>query len=184
VPVSGAIGEFSSWRVVFWINIPICVIGTAGLIYALHLYQEISSLRSKLARIDYFGMGIFVASTTLMLCGLTTGGTTHPWKSASVLAPLILGLTGLGVFVLVEWKVAKAPMVPIRIFSNRTANAGYFGAFIHGLVLWSFTYYLIIFVRRAFIDERWKLTLISSLALVGMLCSNLQRRLFQAGQCF
>jgi MFS family permease len=114
VPVGGAIGEFSSWRVVFWINIPICVIGTAGLIYALHLYQEISSLRSKLARIDYFGMGIFVASTTLMLCGLTTGGTTHPWKSASVLAPLILGLTGLGVFVLVEWKVAKHQWSPFE----------------------------------------------------------------------
>jgi len=65
-------------------------------------------------RIDYFGMGIFVASTTLMLCGLTTSGTTHPWKSASVLSPLILGLTGLGVFVLVEWKVAKAPMVPFE----------------------------------------------------------------------
>jgi hypothetical protein len=84
-------------------------------------------------RIDYFRMGIFVAFTTLMLCGLTTGGTTHPLKSANVLSPLILGLTGLGVFVLVEWKMAKAPMVPLRNFSNRTANAGYFGAFIHGL---------------------------------------------------
>ncbi|KAH8796991.1 hypothetical protein F5882DRAFT_458569 [Hyaloscypha sp. PMI_1271] len=48
----GAIGEFSSWRVVFCINIPICVIGTAGLIYALHFYQETLSLRSKLVRID------------------------------------------------------------------------------------------------------------------------------------
>jgi len=147
VPIGGAIGEFSSWRIVFWINIPICVIGTAGLIYSLHLHQEISSLRSKLARIDYLGMAIFVASTTLMLYGLTTGGTTHPWKSATVLAPLIIGFAGLGVFIIVEWKVAKAPMVPVRIFSNRTANAGYFGAFVHGLVLWSFTYYLIIFVR-------------------------------------
>lgn len=48
---------------------------------------------------------------------------------------------------IVEWKVAKEPMVPIRIFSNRTANTGFFGEFIHGLVLWAFAYYMIIFVR-------------------------------------
>jgi hypothetical protein len=103
-------------------------------------------------------MAIFVASTTLLLYGLTTGGTSHPWKSASVLAPLIIGFMGLGVFILVESKLAKAPMVPVRIFSNRTANAGYFGAFIHGLVLWTFTYYFIIFVCSPSIVERLKLT--------------------------
>jgi uncharacterized protein YggT (Ycf19 family) len=159
-----------------------CVISTAGLIYSLHLHQEISSLRSKLARVDYLGMSTFVASTTLMLYGLTTGGTTHSWKSASVLAPLMTGVTGLGVFILVEWKVAKAPMVPIRIFSNRTANAGFFGAFIHGLVLWTFTYYFIIFVCRTFTREGLQLTLTSSLVVVVMPYLNLQRRLFPAGK--
>jgi hypothetical protein len=39
-------------------------------------------------------------------------------------------------------------MIPLRIFSNRSANAGFFGAFIHGLVLWAFIYYLIMFVSR------------------------------------
>ena len=123
----------------------ICIV---GIIYSLHLHLEISSLNSKLARIDYLGIAVFVASTTLLLYGLTTGGTSNPWKSASVLAPLIIGFVGLGVFMIIEWKVAKAPMVPVRIFSNQTANAGYFGAFIHGLVLWAFAYYLIIFVSR------------------------------------
>jgi len=146
VPVGGAIGEFTSWPWVFWINIPICVIGIGGLIYSLHLHQEVASLRSKLARIDYAGILVFVAATTLLLFGLTTGGTSEPWDSAKVLAPLIIGFVGLGAFILVEWKVAKTPMIPLRIFSNRSADAGFFGAFIHGLVLWSFTYYLIIFV--------------------------------------
>jgi hypothetical protein len=92
-------------------------------------------------------MFVFVVSTTLLLCGLTTGGTVKPWKSGGVLAPLTIGIVGLGLFIIVEWKGSKHPMVPLRIFSNRTANAGFFGGFIHGLVLWSFAYYLIIFVR-------------------------------------
>lgn len=146
VPVGGAIGQYTSWKWVFWINIPICVISLAGLIYALHLNKEISSLRSKMARIDYLGMFVFLTSTTLFLYGLTTGGTMSPWRSAGVLAPLIIGVLGLGSFIIAESKWTKEPMIPLRIFSNRTANAGFFGAFIHGLVLWSFAYYLVIFV--------------------------------------
>jgi len=95
-------------------------------------------------------MAVFIAATTLMLYGLTTGGTSDPWDSAKVLSPLIIGFVGLGVFVVVEWKVSKEPMIPVRIFSNRSGNTGFFGAFIHGLVLWAFAYYLIIFVRLHF----------------------------------
>ncbi|TVY35697.1 Efflux pump [Lachnellula occidentalis] len=156
VPIGGAIGEYSSWRWVFWINIPVCVFGTAGLIYALHLHQEISSLSSKLARIDFLGMAVFIAATTLMLYGLTTGGTSDPWDSAKVLAPLIIGFVGLGVFVIIEWKFSKEPMVPVRIFSDRSGNTGFFGAFIHGLVLWAFAYYLIIFFLGARRDALFK----------------------------
>ncbi|TVY81133.1 Efflux pump FUS6, partial [Lachnellula suecica] len=156
VPIGGAIGEFATWPWVFWINIPICVIGIAGLIYALHLHQEISSLRSKLARIDYFGIAIFIAATTLMLYGLTTGGTSDPWSSVKVLAPLVLGFVGLGVFLFVEWKVSTEPMIPIRIFFSRSGNTGYFGAFVHGLVLWAFAYYLIIFFLGARGDALFK----------------------------
>jgi hypothetical protein len=91
-------------------------------------------------------MGTFVSATTLLLFGLTTGGVVRSWKSAVTLSTLILGISGLGFFVVVEWKIAKEPMIPLRIFNNRTANQGYCGAFIHGLVLWAFAYYLIIFV--------------------------------------
>jgi hypothetical protein len=105
-----------------------------------------SSFRSKIVRVDYLGITVFVAATTLLLYGLTTGGTSDPWDSAKVLAPLIIGAAGLGAFILVEGKVAKEPMVPLRIFIDRTANTGYFGCFVHGFAVWSITYYMIIFV--------------------------------------
>jgi predicted membrane channel-forming protein YqfA (hemolysin III family) len=118
------------------------------MIYSLHLQQEITSLRSKLARIDYLGISVFIIATTLLLYGLTTGGTSAAWDSAIVLSTLILGLAGLGVFVVIEAKVSSDPMIPMRIFSKCSANTGFYGAFIHGLVLWAFTYYMIIFVSH------------------------------------
>jgi len=122
---------------------------------------------SKLARIDYLGIAIFVGATTLLLFGLTTGGVMNPWKSATTLVTLILGIVGIGAFVVVEWKFAEAPMIPLRIFNNRTANQGYFGSFIHGLVLWAFAYYLIIFVCTL-LPTLTMLTGSSSLVLANM----------------
>jgi hypothetical protein len=126
-------------------------------------------------------MAVFIAATTLMLYGLTTGGTSDPWKSAKVLAPLILGFVGLGVFVVVEWKVSKEPMVPVRIFSNRSGNTGFFGAFIHGLVLWAFAYYLIIFVCSRVCPSS-KANTSSSWELAAMHYSSPQLRRYQAGK--
>ncbi|KAM6486301.1 MFS general substrate transporter [Trichoderma sp. SZMC 28011] len=156
VPVGGAIGQYTSWRWVFWINIPICVPSIAGIVYALHLVRDKSSFKSKAARVDYLGITVFIAATTLLLYGITTGGTTNPWNSASVLAPLVLGVFGLGIFLLIEWKVAKTPMVPLRIFNNRSGNTGFFGSFVHGLVLWASAYYIIIFFLGARGDPLFK----------------------------
>lgn len=146
MPVGGAIGQYTSWRWVFWINIPICIPSIVGIVYALHLVRDKSSFKSKAARVDYLGITVFIAATTLLLYGITTGGTTNPWKSASVLAPLVLGVFGLGIFLLIEWKATKTPMVPLRIFNNRSGNTGFLGSFVHGLVLWASAYYIIIFV--------------------------------------
>jgi hypothetical protein len=121
---------------------------------------------SKLARIDYLGMGVFVGAITLLLFGLTTGGVMNPWTSATTLVTLILGIAGLGAFIVVEWKFPAEPMMPLRIFNNRTVNQGYFGAFIHGLVLWAFAYYLIIFVHKVSMPRSRVLTIGSSSVLV------------------
>ena len=52
-----------------------------------------------------------IGSTTAFVIGLTWGGVTHPWSSASVLVPLIVGAVGLVVFVAYEAIFAKEPIV-------------------------------------------------------------------------
>lgn len=64
------------------------------------------------------------------------------WSSFRTLVPLILGTCGLFVFVMYEIHVAKTPLIPLPIFSNRTAAVNYIGTFIHGMVLWCLLYYL------------------------------------------
>lgn len=101
----------------------------------------------KVAMIDWLGLFVFTCASTLFLVGLTSGGVSHPWDSAQVLAPLIVGFLLYPVYVYIEWRVAARPMMPLRIFNDRSAITGFSTSFLQGLIVWCYTYYFILFVR-------------------------------------
>ncbi|KAJ5673617.1 hypothetical protein N7507_002744 [Penicillium longicatenatum] len=149
IPIGGAIGERTTWRWIFYINIPVCVICIVGLLYALQLQNDTSSFVKKLGMLDWMGLGVFTCASTLFLVGLTSGGVSHPWNSAAVLAPLVLGAILFFVFILTQWRVSKRPTMPLRIFNDRSAIVGFVTSFLHGLVFWCVTYYMIVFFLGA-----------------------------------
>ena len=81
-----------------------------------------------------------------LLYGITSGGVLNPWKSAAVIASIVVGICGTAVFLIYEEYWAKEPMIPLRIFKNRTAGAAYVSTFVLGFVLWAMQYYLILYV--------------------------------------
>lgn len=73
--------------------------------------------RQLLAELDYVGIVLYSAGLTLFLLGLGWGGVSHPWKSAAVLVPLLLGiLIFAGTFVYDFSGRAKRPLFPFRLF--------------------------------------------------------------------
>jgi Fungal trichothecene efflux pump (TRI12) len=64
--------------------------------------------RSHLSR---RGNILVIGSTTSVVIGLTWGGVRYPWTSARVLSPLVIGLVGLGVFMIYEIYFCKPPIV-------------------------------------------------------------------------
>ena len=97
----------------------------------------------SLTRISCSGNGLIVGSSTSAILGLTWGGVAYPWVSANVLVPLVLGLVGIGAFLVYEARYAKHPLVsflhssplyhtdalrtqvPWSIVSNRTSLSGF-----------------------------------------------------------
>jgi hypothetical protein len=100
----------------------------------------------RLRRADWAGMLILTVSLIAMLYGITSGGVIHAWSSGAVIACIAVGLSGIVLFTLHEALWAKEPIIPLRIFKNRTAGSAYTGAFILGFVLWAMQYYLILYV--------------------------------------
>jgi Fungal trichothecene efflux pump (TRI12) len=135
---------------VFYINIPVVVLVVAGIYFFLTLKSNTQSVKEKLKRVDILGMIIFVGSATSFLFGLTAGGVIYPWNSANVIAPLVIGIVGMVGFWAVEEFVSAEPMMPMRIFRQRTAFAAYIGTWAHGIILWSLIYYLLLWVLFLF----------------------------------
>lgn len=137
--------SFSNHRI-FYINIPVVVIVAIGIWFFLTLRTDSTSIREKLKRVDYLGIFIFVGSATSFLFGLTAGGVIFPWTSGNVIAPLVIGIFGMVLFWFVEEYVVKEPMMPMRVFKERTAFAGYINIWVHGIILWAIIYYLLLWV--------------------------------------
>ena len=101
-----------------------------------------SKFAQQIARVDWIGMALFLASTTATIIPITWGGVMFPWSSWHTLVPLILGLAGIVAFGFYENFVAVEPLMPISIFGNWTARITYLHTIVHGMVLWSIIYYI------------------------------------------
>ena len=136
--IGGAIVERSTWRWIFYINLPLGAVGLGLALLFLRVRNDNKmGLAASLARIDWVGNAIFVAACTSTLIATTWAGTVYPWASGRVLAPLVVGLAGLVGFVVFEGspRLAPNPMMPHRLFGNRTTLIVFFNTFLQGIVI-------------------------------------------------
>ena len=93
-------------------------------IYIFFIKNPVKKLEIILTRKEKFMkiellIGIFFATaclTLLLILPISGGGSTYPWNSPIIIAMFIVGGGLFFVFLLVEWKFAKLPMIPLRIF--------------------------------------------------------------------
>ncbi|KAI1790040.1 Mfs1.2 [Ganoderma leucocontextum] len=125
--VGGALANHTTWRWLFYLNVPASGLIAAILLFALRLNKPPSLTFSQaLTRLDGIGNTIVMGATCAAVIGLTWGGVMFPWISAQVLVPLCFGVVGLIVFMLYEWRFSEFPAVPLYLLvSNRTSLSGH-----------------------------------------------------------
>ncbi|RDW61660.1 MFS multidrug transporter-like protein [Coleophoma crateriformis] len=140
--LGGVFTEKVSWRWCFYINLPITGTVTILLFFFLKLDSPRTPVWDGLKAVDWVGSLTVVGGTLMLLLGLELGGVSFSWGSPTVVCLIVFGVVVTGLFVLNEWKLAKYPVMPTRIFSN-ISNAAALGAcFSHGFVFISASYYL------------------------------------------
>lgn len=132
----------------FYINLPIGGLGMVVSYLFLNLqWNRAESTSAKLRRIDYVGNAILIAASVSILIALTTAGPVYPWSDYRVLVPLLLGLAGLAGFVAYEGSgIPIEPVMPIRLFPNRTSCIIYLNTFLNStLIFWCFFFFPLYF---------------------------------------
>ena len=59
----------------------------------------------------------------MTLLGLNFGGETSDWESTKTLALICVGVSASAIFFFVEAKVAMYPVMPLKVFKNRSNAA-------------------------------------------------------------
>ena len=132
--LGGWITDVSTWRWIFYINMPIGIIAFAVILLRMpwtRLYREGE------ARIDFAGAVLLSVAVVPFLLAMVWGGDRYEWASAQTIGLVAISLVALAGFVAVEARAAE-PLVPLFLFKNRTfavsavllllTGAGMFGA--------------------------------------------------------
>ncbi|KAJ6783037.1 hypothetical protein PWT90_01859 [Aphanocladium album] len=147
--IGGALTQNASWRWCFWYITPIIVFIMALIAVVIPPSKVAGKASAKVRMIDWFGLVINVAAVTLLLIPISQGGSIFPWDSPLVIAMLVIGAALIPAFIFVEWKIAKLPMMPIRLFqSDFSANLIFTQGFLHGVVYWSNLFYVPLYLQN------------------------------------
>lgn len=97
----------------------------AVLLFFLKVPTPHTPVLAGLRAIDWTGSLLIVGGTLMVLLALDFGGVTFPWSSAATISLLLFGAAAVAVFLLVEWKLAANPVMPLRLFSTPSNAAAY-----------------------------------------------------------
>lgn len=95
-----------------------------------------------LLAMDWLGTIAVVGATVMFLLGLGYGGIAYPWSSPIVICLIVFGIVTFGIYALIEGKVAKYPITPLRLFKSKSNIATFGIAYCHGAVYIADFYYL------------------------------------------
>lgn len=147
--LGGWITDNTSWRWVFYVNIPLGIISLLLLFFFLPTNISIRTAagsKNAFARIDWIGAFTSATATILLLLGLTWGGATYAWDSWQVIGALVASGVLFIAFFIAETRVAD-PILPLDLFKNQIFTAGALLALSVGALMFAVVIYLPIYLQ-------------------------------------
>ncbi|KAF2499360.1 MFS general substrate transporter [Lophium mytilinum] len=114
----------SGWRGLYYILIAVnaCSMLCFILFYhppTFHMKHRNSSKTAYAKKFDYIGCVVYSGGLLILLLGLNWGGSVYAWKSAHVIATIVIGVVALVAFILWEtFAKLEEPLVPMHLFKN------------------------------------------------------------------
>jgi EmrB/QacA subfamily drug resistance transporter len=147
------------WRWCFYVGVPFAILALVVLQRTLHL-----PVVKRAVKVDWLGAFFVTAGVSLLLVWVTLAGDRFAWLSWQT-AAMTGGAVLLGaLFVLVESR-ASEPIIPLRLFRNRTVTLTSVGSLFVGVALYAGT----IFLSQYFQLARGKTPMVSGVLTIPLL---------------
>jgi EmrB/QacA subfamily drug resistance transporter len=118
--LGGYLVEYVNWRLIFFINVPVAILGTVAAILVLPAFPGRTG-----RRFDVLGFVTVAGGLFALLLALSKGADWH-WTSYRILGLFTLSVLSLALFVVIELEVDD-PLLDVRVFR--------YGAFTVSLIL-------------------------------------------------
>lgn len=115
----GVLTDFLNWRWILFVNVPV---GVVALVAAGRYIPE-SRVDMEHRHLDVAG-AVTVTGGLVALVYAIVRTETYSWGSPQVLVPLVVAVLLLAAFVVVQMRLSRAPLMPLRIFRSRSVAGG------------------------------------------------------------
>ncbi|MBK4347226.1 MFS transporter [Lacisediminihabitans changchengi] len=140
--LGGVFSQFLSWRWIFFVNVPLCIVAIVLLVRVFHEKIE----RSK-HKVDYLGAATLTAALSLLILAVLEGGNAWAWNSVQSIGAFAVGAALLVAFVLVERRAAE-PVLPLWVLSRRLLLTTSLVSFGTGAILIGLTSYVPTYLEK------------------------------------
>jgi EmrB/QacA subfamily drug resistance transporter len=141
--LGGALTQALSWRWVLFINLPI------GIIAAVAAWRVIAESRREGAtrHFDLSGAATVTAGLVVLVYGIVRTEV-NGWGSATTIVTLAVGLALLGAFLVIEGRLARVPLMPLRIFRSRPLSTANLVVFALGSAVFAMWYFVTLYLQN------------------------------------
>ncbi len=144
--LGGWITQYSTWRWVFYVNLPV---GIAAMFVLIFLMPTLRGKAQKVS-IDYIGAALLVLGTVPLLVGFTWAGVQYAWNSPQIIgifAGSIAVLAGFVVYEAVLERRGGQPILEPSLFKNRIFTVSALVTAIFGMGLFGSIFFIPLFVQ-------------------------------------
>jgi EmrB/QacA subfamily drug resistance transporter len=141
--LGGILTDLLSWQWILFVNVPI---GLAVALAAPHFVEE-GRNPQRASHFDLAGALTVTAGLVALVFGIVRTDT-EGWGSIQTLGPMALGLALIGVFLLIEGRLAKSPLMPLRIFKARALTGANLTVFLLGAAVFGMWYFVSLYLQQ------------------------------------
>ncbi|GAA0307546.1 EmrB/QacA subfamily drug resistance transporter [Gracilibacillus halotolerans] len=139
--IGGLIVQYVDWAWIFWMNIPLGILGLIGVIVFFHEKVD----REK-QTIDYGGSALFFIAISALIIVFIQAGTAWNWLSTPVLTLILVFIVATLLFLRHE-RNHPAPMMPLYLWKNKLMVIANSATFLAGMIILGLSSFLPTYVQ-------------------------------------